>query len=193
MRVYYGCIIENTIIKEMDMSLDELRSDVARKQKKGLPFIGASVVIWLLILITCSLNLPIRLQNMIVFCCSCPLMPLAMLIGKIIHVDIFDKSNELGNVGFLFTLNQFLYLLIVMWVFSAVPGKMVMVYAMVFGAHLLPYSWLYKSVAYRVFAIIIPVISLVIGCMYPAIVVAAVMLIIELIFVVCLIFETKKI
>ena len=57
MRVYYGYSIENTIIKEMDMSLDELRTDVARKQKKGLPFIGASVVIWLLILITCSLSL----------------------------------------------------------------------------------------------------------------------------------------
>lgn len=174
------------------MSLDELRVDIAKKQKKGLPFIGASVVIWLLIFITCLLKLPIRLQNMIVFCCSCPLMPLAMLIGRIIHVDIFDKSNELGNVGFLFTLNQFLYLLIVMWVFSAVPAKMVMVYAMVFGAHLLPYSWLYKSVGYRVFAIVIPIAALVIGCLYSATVVAMVMLVFELVFVGVLNFENKK-
>ncbi len=164
------------------MTLDELRTDIAIKQKKGLPFILASVVIWLLILVTCLPGLPLRLQNIIVFCCSCPLMPLAMLAGKIIHVDIFDKSNELGNVGFLFTLNQFLYLLIVMWTFSAVPQKMVMVYAMVFGAHLLPYSWLYKSVAYRVFAIIIPIASMAIGCMYPASAVAAFVLVAELIF-----------
>jgi hypothetical protein len=174
------------------MSLDELRVDIAKKQKKGLPFIGASVVIWMLIFITCLLKFPIRLQNMIVFCCSCPLMPLAMLIGRIIHVDIFDKSNELGNVGFLFTLNQFLYLLIVMWVFSAVPAKMVMVYAMVFGAHLLPYSWLYKSVGYRVFAIVIPIAALVIGCLYSATVVAMVMLVFELVFVGVLNFENKK-
>ena len=173
------------------MSLDELRVDIAKKQKKGLPFIGASVVIWLLILITCALHLPIRTQNMIVFCCSCPLMPLAMLIGKIIKVDIFDKSNELGNVGFLFTLNQFLYLLIVMWVFSAVPAKMVMVYAMVFGAHLLPYSWLYKSVGYRAFAIIIPIAALVVGCLYPAQIVAIMMLIFEVVFVVVLNLENK--
>ena len=33
------------------MSLDELRIDIAKKQKKGLPFICASVIIWLLILI----------------------------------------------------------------------------------------------------------------------------------------------
>ena len=113
-------------------------------------------------------------------------MPLAMLIGKIIKVDIFDKSNELGNVGFLFTMNQFLYLLIVMWVFSAVPTKMVMVYAMVFGAHLLPYSWLYKSVGYRVFAIIIPIAALIVGCIYTATFVAVMMLVFELIFVIVL-------
>jgi hypothetical protein len=32
------------------MNLDELRNDIARKQKKGLPFICASVTIWFLIL-----------------------------------------------------------------------------------------------------------------------------------------------
>lgn len=42
-----------------------------------------------------------------------------------------------------------------MWVFSAVPEKMLMVYTMVFGAHLLPYSWLYKSRTYLVFAIVL--------------------------------------
>ena len=141
------------------MHLEELRNDIARKQKKGLPFICASVVIWLLILLVVALDLPQHQENMLVFCCSCPLMPLAWLAGKLMKVDIFDKSNPLGDVGFLFTCNQFLYLLIVMWVFSAVPEKMVMVYAMVFGAHLLPYSWLYRSVSYRVFAIAIPLLS----------------------------------
>ena len=174
------------------MSLDELRGDLARKQKKGLPFICASVIIWLLIAVVCSLALPLRQQNFIVFCCSCPLMPLAWGIGKLLHVDIFDKSNELGAAGFLFTLNQFLYLLIVMWVFSAVPDKMVMVYAMVFGAHLLPYSWLYRSAAYRVFAIAIPVVSLVVGCLYSSAVVAYVMLAVEAAFTALLWAESKK-
>ena len=148
------------------MCLDELRSNIAIKQKKGLPFICASIIIWLLILIVILLDLPQNTENLLVLCCSCPLLPISWAIGKILKVDIFDKSNPLGNVGFLFTCNQFLYLLIVMWVFNAVPDKMVMVYAMVFGAHLLPYSWLYKSISYRIFAIIIPVLSLVIGCIF---------------------------
>ena len=80
------------------------------------------------------LDLPQNTENLLVFCCSCPLLPISWAIGKILKVDIFDKSNPLGNVGFLFTCNQFLYLLIVMWVFNAAPDKMVMVYAMVFGA-----------------------------------------------------------
>ena len=129
-------------IMENKTDLETLRNEIVIKLKKGLPFIGASVVIWLLILIVIILDLPQDKENLLVFCCSCPLLPISWIIGKVIKVDIFDKSNPLGNVGFLFTCNQFLYLLIVMWVFSAVPNNMVMVYAMVFGAHLLPYSWL---------------------------------------------------
>ena len=175
------------------MNLEELRNDITLKQKKGLPFICASVVIWFLIMIVVVLDLPQQQENVLVFCCSCPLMPIAWLIGKLLKVDIFEKSNPLGNVGFLFTCNQFLYLLIVMWIFSAVPDKMVMVYAMVFGAHLLPYSWLYQSISYRVFSIAIPVVSLVLGCMFSALIVAATLLITEIIFVILLFAELHKI
>lgn len=111
------------------------------------------------------------------------MLPLSWLIGKKIGVDIFSKDNELGNLGFVFTMNQILYLLIVIWVFNAVPDKMIMVYAMVFGAHLLPYSWLYKSKVYRVFAIIIPVLSLVLGNLFGGFVVAGTAAAAEIIFV----------
>ena len=176
-------------IKENKTDLENLRNDIVIKQKKGLPFIGASVVIWLLILIVIILDLPQDKENLFVFCCSCPLLPISWMIGKVIKVDIFEKNNPLGNVGFLFTCNQFLYLLIVMWVFSAVPDKMVMVYAMVFGAHLLPYSWLYKSLSYRIFSIAIPIVSLIVGCIFSALSVAVTMLIIEIIFLISLFVE----
>ena len=179
-------------IQENRTDLETLRNDIVIKQKKGLPFIGASVIVWLLILTVIMLDLPQDKENLFVFCCSCPLLPISWMIGKVIKVDIFNKSNPLGNVGFLFTCNQFLYLLIVMWVFSAVPDKMVMVYAMVFGAHLLPYSWLYKSLSYRIFSIAIPIVSLIIGCIFSAFSVAVTMLIIEIIFVIALFIEIHK-
>ena len=176
-------------INENKTTLEDLRNGIVITQKKGLPFIGASVVIWLLILIVIMLDLPQNKENLLVFCCSCPLLPVSWMIGKILKVDIFDKSNPLGNLGFLFTCNQFLYLLIVMWVFNAVPDKMVMVYATVFGAHLLPYSWLYKSLSYRIFSIAIPIVSLIVGCVFSAFSVAVTMLAIETIFVITLFVE----
>ncbi len=80
-------------------------------------------------------------------------------------------------------MNQVLYLLIVMWVFNVAPEKMIMVYAMVFGAHLLPYSWLYKSKAYQIFAIVIPILSLVLGNLFSGVVVAGTFAVIDFIFV----------
>lgn len=79
-----------------------------------------------------------------------------------------------------------------MWAFSAAPDKMVMVYAMVFGAHLFPYAWLYKSISYRVFSIAIPIISLIIGCLFSAHWVALALLMIEIVFVITLFAEVRK-
>ncbi|MCO4509592.1 hypothetical protein Si089_01587 [Streptococcus infantarius subsp. infantarius] len=109
-------------------------------------------------------------------------MPLSWFVGKWLNVDVFSKENPLTNLGFLFTCNQLIYLLIVMWVFSAVPEKMLMVYTMVFGAHLLPYSWRYKSRTYFVFAILIPILALVLGHMASMTYLSLVMVFLEIVF-----------
>lgn len=120
-------------------------------------------------------------------------MPLAYLISKLIKVDFQNKENPLTNLGVLFSVNQMLYLLIAMWIYPILPEKMLMIIAMIFGAHLLPYSWLYKSKSYMVFAILIPIISLIIGVKFEPYVIAAMMLGIEIIFSICLILENRKI
>ena len=175
------------------MNLEELRKDLILKQKKGLPFIMTSVAIWFLITIVLTLNLPIKLANLLALVCSALLLPISWGIGKKMGVDIFEKNNELGNLAFIFTMNQVLYLLIVMWLFAYAPEKMIMVYAMVFGAHLLPYSWVYKSRAYCIFAVVIPVVSLIVGTMLSAVAVAAVGTVVELVFSLVLRHEVKSI
>lgn len=67
-----------------------------------------------------------------------------------------------------------------------------MVYAMVFGAHLFPYSWLYKSKGYTVAAISIPMISLILGCALNGTTVAVAACIIEIVFACVLHMELKK-
>lgn len=173
------------------MVLEELRNDCAVKQKKGLHFILASVVIWLLVLMIHSTSLPILTKNLFTFCATAPLMPLAFLISKLIKVDFQNKDNPLTNLGVLLSAGQILYLLIAMWIYPTVPEKMLMVIAIIFGAHLLPFSWLYKSKSYMVFAILIPILALLLGIYFTPYLLAMVMVGVEILFSLCLAVENK--
>jgi len=174
------------------MNLNELKLDCATKQKKGLHFILGSIVIWALVAIVHMTDLPILTKNMLTFCATAPLVPLAYFISKLIKVEFSDKKNPLNNLGLLFSLNQMLYLLIAMWVYAAVPDKMVMVIAMIFGAHLLPYAWLYSSRIYGVMSILVPIVALVAGMMYDAYILALLMVVFEVVFSLVLFMEVKK-
>lgn len=175
------------------MNLKELRMDCAIKQKKGLHFILASIVIWGAVFCIHITALPILTKNLLTFCFTAPLMPLAFLISKVIKVDFQNKENPLTNLGILFSANQMLYLLIAMWIYPTLPEKMLMVIAMIFGAHLLPYGWLYKSKSYMVFAILVPILSLIVGINFEPYILAIMMMIIEIFFSICLVVENKKI
>ena len=174
------------------MELNELIKDCSKRQKKGLHFILASIIIWGLIMIVHLTDLSIELKNLITFCCSAVLFPLAWMFSKWLKIDFEGKGNPLTKAGILFSVNQLLYILIVMWAFSVVPESMVMIYAMVFGAHLMPFSWLYQSKSYLVLSIFIPIFALIIGLIYPPQVLAGLMAIIEGVFAICLFYECKK-
>ena len=174
------------------MNLEELRLDCAVKQKKGLHFILSSVVIWCAILVVQLLDIPALSKNLFTFCCTAPLVPLAYFVSKIIKVDFQNKDNPLTDLGILFSVNQILYLLIAMWVFPTVPEKMLMVLAMIFGAHLLPYGWLYKSKSYMIFSVFISIAALIVGLKFEPYILAVMMIVIEIVFSVCLSIENKK-
>lgn len=172
-------------------ALQELRIDNTKKSKRGLPFIIASVLIWIAVLCVHLSPLSILTKNLLTFCCSTPLVPMAYFISKLIGVDFQNKDNPLTKLGVLFSVNQMLYILIAMWVYAAVPEKMLMVYAMIFGAHLLPYGWLYQSKTYYVLSVLIPILVLFVGCNYPIATITILMLFIEIIFCIFLIIENK--
>lgn len=174
-------------------TLNELIKDCSRRQKKGLHFILSSVVIWALILCVHLSDMNIELKNLITFCCSAVLFPLAWMLSKLLHIDFEGKGNPLTKAGIIFSINQMLYILIAMWVYAAVPEKMLMVYAMIFGAHLMPFSWLYNSKSYLVLSIFIPIAALVIGLLTAPWVLAAFMMVVELVFSILLYSECKKI
>lgn len=191
------CIMDNypyfcPQTNELTMELNELIKDCSKRQKKGLHFILASIFIWGLIMMAHLTDLSIELKNLITFCCSAVLFPLAWMFSKWLKIDFEGKGNPLTKAGILFSVNQLLYILIVMWAFSVMPESMVMIYAMVFGAHLMPFSWLYQSKSYLMLSIFIPIFALIIGLIYPPQFLAGLMVIIEIVFAICLFYECKK-
>lgn len=177
---------------EKTLDLKALRTDCSLKQKNGLHFILASVFIWSVIFVVQLLDFPPMTKNLLTFCCTAPLMPLAFFISKLIKVDFQNKENPLTNLGIIFSLNQLLYLLIAMWIYNVLPGKMVMVLAMIFGAHLLPFSWLYQSKSYLIFSVLIPFTALITGLKFSSVFVALLMIIVEISFSIALWLEVKR-
>lgn len=173
------------------MTVDELRIDISKRGKRGLHFIITSVFIWSAILVITLLPIDLITKNLLTFCITAPLVPLAYMISKIIKAEFSAKDNPLNSLGILFSMNQFLYLLIAMWVYPTVPGKMVMVMAMIFGAHLLPFGWLYKSKAYIVMSVLISITAMIVGIFFSATVVSLVMVIFEILFCIWLVLENK--
>lgn len=170
----------------------ELRRDIARGQKKGLHFILAAVVIWTLVFQIHLSPLTLRGKNTLTFLCSMPIFPLAVFFSKLIHVDFFDKSNPLSKPGITFAVNQMLYIPISVWAYYAYPEKMLMIYAVITGAHLLPYTWLYCSNVYFYSSIVITAAAAVVGWIASPSVLAAVMLLLFVLFCVCLSREVRR-
>ena len=150
-------------------SLEQTKQACARGQKRGLHFIMASVIIWALVFVVQLTKLPIETKNLLTFCCTCPLMPLAWLLSKPLGITFSDKENPL-----------------------AVPDKMVMTLAMVFGAHLLPFGWLYDSKVYYAMSGIVTIGALVIGLMFPPHILALCMVAVEIIFCLLLYNENRN-
>ncbi|WP_294762207.1 hypothetical protein [uncultured Lactobacillus sp.] len=137
--------------------------------------------------------MPILTKNLFTFVCATILLPLSYLVSKLINVDFQNKGNPLTELGIRFSVNQALYLLIAMWIYPTIPEKMLMILAIIFGAHLLPYSWLYRSRVYLVLSILIPFLALIIGLNFEPAILALTMVGIEIIFSLALVWENRKI
>ena len=162
--------------------INDLRTDSATSQKKGIHFMLASIPIWIGISLIQLLSLPAMTQNLMVFCIATPLVPIAYLISKPLGIKFSDKSNPLNGLGLLFTCNQILYILIAMWAYGQASYYFLMIYAMIFGAHLLPFSWLYQSRIYKISAIVVSITCLILGSLFGPLAVAFFMLTHQVIF-----------
>ncbi|WP_409369209.1 DUF7010 family protein [Lysinibacillus sp. 38-6] len=139
----------------LDTSLQVLLHDIALKQKKGLPFIMASIFIWAVITTITLLPLDVMIKNIGILSCGALLFPVSIGCAKILKVDLFYKENPLINGLLIATNNQILYLIICVLLLIKAPMWVLPAYAIIYGAHLLPYSFFYQSKNYRYSSIFI--------------------------------------
>jgi len=186
-------ITNTAVITASKTNLNELRREAEITQMKGAPFMMASVILWTMITIIRILPLSLYMMNLLTFCCPVFLVPLTLLFSKIIGADSFKKSdNPVNKLGILCTCNQVLYLLIVMWAFSKNPEVMMMLYGMIFGAHLMPFAWVYESKTYLIMSIIVTLGSLLTACVFGNIVMGVFLVICQIITSVSLLAECRK-
>ena len=69
----------------------ELKKSNIIAQKKGLPFMMASVIVWGAILAVQYLVQGVYERNFSTFCCSCLLMPLAIMFSRMLGTKIRDR------------------------------------------------------------------------------------------------------
>ena len=178
---------------DMKDTIKQLKLDTARKQRRGLHFIMTSVLIWALVTCVHATSLDPLTKNLLTFCCTAPLVPIAWMISRFIGVEFSDKESPFSSLGIILSCNQMLYLLIAMWIYTAIPDKMVMVIAIIFGAHLLPFGWLYDSKAYYIMSVVVSLEALVVGLMTSPFVLSCIMIVVEIIFSIVLYSEDKRI
>lgn len=152
----------------------------AVSQKCGAHFISASLLIWIFIGVVNFLDMPQYYKNALSLYSSALLVPLALLFSKIYKIKFSDKDNPLNSAGIIFALNQMIYLIVVILVWQVKPEQMITAYAIVVGAHFLPYSWLYDSITYRVVAIAIPVFSLIFALFHLTIFIPLIMIVFDI-------------
>ena len=169
-----------------------VKKDYAASQKCGAHFISASLIIWIFICAVNLINLTQYYKNVLSLYSSALLVPLALLFSKIYKIKFSDKDNPLNSAGLFFALNQMIYLLVVILVWMIKPEQMITAYAIVVGAHFLPYSWLYDSLTYKLVAILVPVLSLLLALAHMVIFIPMLMVVFDVIMLVVFLGIRKK-
>ena len=168
------------------------KKDYAASQKCGAHFISASLIIWIFICVVNLFDLTQYYKNVLSLYSSALLVPLALLFSKIYKIRFSDKDNPLNSAGLYFALNQMIYLLVVILVWMIKPEQMITAYAIVVGAHFLPYSWLYDSLTYKLVAILVPVLTFLLALAHMVIFIPMLMIVFDVIMLVVFLGIRKK-
>lgn len=148
--------------------LQKLKLELAVKAKKGTDFILAASVIWFAIAYIWSLQATSYNKSVLVFMVGALLLPLAYVFSKLLNTQWKVPKNPLQSLGLWLNFAQLFYFPFLVFILLTLPDYFVMVYAIITGAHLFPYTWFYDDNTYAIMAGIISATSLIMGLNFPS-------------------------
>lgn len=143
--------------------LDKLRIGLSVESKNGIDFTLAAAIIWGLIAWIWALDYGAYDRSVLVFIAAGPMLPLAFAFSKLFGTNWKIKDNPLQPLGMWLNLAQVFYFPFLVFILVRMPEYFPMGFAIITGAHFLPYAWFYKTIWYAVFAVLIPLGSLLLG------------------------------
>lgn len=147
--------------------LQKIKLELAVKAKKGADFILAASVIWFAIAYIWSLQATSYNKSVLVFMVGALLLPLAYVFSKLLKTQWKVARNPLQSLGLWLNFAQLFYFPFLVFILLTLPDYFVMVYAIITGAHLFPYTWFYDDNTYAIMAGIISAASLIMGLNLP--------------------------
>tara|TARA_B100000378_G_scaffold276363_1_gene274138 strand:- start:1609 stop:2166 length:558 start_codon:yes stop_codon:yes gene_type:complete len=144
-------------------SLEKLKLEIQQKAKMGVDFIISGGILWLAIFIIWFQDLPYYNKSIFTFIIASLMLPLAFGCSKILKTNWKIKNNPLQPLGLWLNFAQLVYFPILVFTLIKYPEHFIMVYAIITGAHLFPYAWMYEGNGYAVAAILISVGSMAIA------------------------------
>lgn len=150
--------------RESIVQVEEAKRDAAIRGKKGVSFILAGTVIWIVITaIFLMPNLSLETKNIFMLVSTGMMFPLAVGISTLLKADWKLEDNPLNMLGLIINLAQFAYFPFIFWAFAKSPEQVVLFFAIITAAHFFPYGWYYESKAYYMIAPLVAVMITVVG------------------------------
>lgn len=144
-------------------SILALKLEIQREAKKGVDFLLAAGLLWLLISFIWTWDQTSYNKSIFTFMVGALLLPLAFGLSNVLKTTWKIKNNPLQPLGLWLNFAQLIYFPISVFMLIKFPDYFILVHAIITSAHLFPYVWLYDELGCAVAAIFIAAGSLVLA------------------------------
>lgn len=143
------------------------KDDLARRTRFGMPYILAGFLLWMVFGLL-GVILPASPRNGLIYLFGAGLLwPLGLAIGALLKIDQFAKGNPLAPLAGLLGGMQILFIPLMIGAYVNTPQAVPWYLAVLVGAHLLPFTWLYDSKAYLFCAVTSVIVAGLSGWLLP--------------------------